>query len=81
MKLKYSFIVYLIAVLIGASCKKSAKAPAEELKKETPVKENEICKSCKLIKSADELAALSPAPGDTILMGAGDWINQKITFK
>jgi len=81
MKLKYSFIVYLIAVLIGASCKKSAKAPAEELKKETPVKENEICKSCKLIKSADELAALSPAPGDTILMGAGDWINQKLTFK
>lgn len=83
MKLKYSCIVCLIAVplLMVTSCKKSTRVAPEEPKKENPVKGNESCKSCKLVKSAAELTALSPVPGDTILMGSGDWVNQKLTFK
>jgi poly(beta-D-mannuronate) lyase len=83
MKLKYSSIVYLIAVplMIIAGCKKSSKSSVEGPQKETPVKENETCKSCKLVKSAAELTALSPVAGDTIVMGTGDWLNQKLTFK
>lgn len=83
MKLKYKSIVYLIAVLlmIIAGCKKGSKSPVEDPKKETPVKENDFCKSCKKVKSAVEISALTLKPGDTIIMESGDWVNQKITFK
>ncbi|MNJ91431.1 Chondroitinase-B precursor [compost metagenome] len=83
MKLKYKSIVYLIAVLlmIIAGCKKGSKSPVEDPKKETPVKESDFCKSCKKVKSAVEISALTLKPGDTIIMESGDWVNQKITFK
>lgn len=82
MRLNFSFIVCSVtALLLGASCKKSSKVPIEEPPKVIPGKEVQTCKSCKLIKSATELAALNPMAGDTILMSAGDWSNQRLIFK
>lgn len=82
MKLKYNLIgLMAVLLLMSTACKKSTKEPAEEPKKEIPVKQPEICKTCTLIKSAAELSALSPKPGDTIVMKSGDWVAQKIIFK
>lgn len=83
MKSTYYLMVCGIAVslLMGTACKKSVKAPAAEPKTESPAKEPEACKSCTLIKSAAELSALSPKPGDTIIMKSGDWLAQKLIFK
>ncbi|WP_051130012.1 polysaccharide lyase 6 family protein [Pedobacter arcticus] len=81
MKVLLRFLVFCFILPIAISgCKKS-----KQVEKEPPIVvppvEEPACKSCKLISSAAELAALTLIPGDTIMMKSGDWTDQKLVFK
>lgn len=81
MKIRYNWLFAFVAVsaVTVTGCKKSSKPTVEDPIVVAPIG-NQSCINCKKVKSAAELTALSPKAGDTIIMQAGDWINQKITF-
>jgi poly(beta-D-mannuronate) lyase len=82
MKFKYHLLVifFTSTSLIYSGCKKNAKNPVDEKAIEIPKQGNQFCASCKKVKSAAELSALSPKPGDTVIMQSGEWSNQKVVF-
>ncbi|WP_353139336.1 polysaccharide lyase 6 family protein [Pseudopedobacter sp.] len=92
--IKVAVRYFLILVLLGGviSCKKSDKEKKDD---DSGVvvpppgdgdggnNDGEVikCKSCKVITSAAELSALTLSAGDSVMMKAGDWNNQRLVFK
>src|SRR5690606_26821138 len=88
--IKVAVRYFLILVLLGGvtSCKKSDKEKKDDdsgvlVPPPGDGDDGEVikCKSCKVITSAAELSALTLSAGDSVMMKAGDWNNQRLVFK